>query len=126
MPRLWTCLCAWTALTALLVPPHACCLRLAMPAAPKACCCCEGEGENPHPSHPAPTRQAPCCQKADPATPADRPAPVAEAPSTQAPVAWFVPGQVCCLANRELPEAGAWPAGPPGRRTHLVHCRFNC
>jgi hypothetical protein len=40
--------------------------------------------------------------------------------------AWSFNPDVSLTAVRKSPVVGAWPSGPPGRRAHLLHCRFNC
>lgn len=124
MTRTWNSVCALVALAALLVPPHVCCLRLFAAAPAKACCCCN-EPDEPR-SDPAPGRQAPCCQKADPATLTERGTPPSGAGLVDALPAWTSSTGKTLRLAWESPESGAWRAAAQGRRTHLLHCRFNC
>lgn len=125
MPRSWSSVCALVALAALLVPPHACCWRFSFHSANKSCCCCANEND-PADSHPAPSRQAPCCQKVDPATLAEK---TSGSPGSVVPEP--IPAPACRLQAQTSPAvvsvaAGSWSASLSGRRIHLLQCRFNC
>ena len=124
MQRIWNSMGALVALATLLVPPHVCCVRLFAAAPAKACCCCGSESGEPRPD-PAPTRQSPCCQKADPATHTERGTPTSGGDSADALTAWPFSADVSLTAVRESPVLVDSPPGW-GRRTHLLHCRFNC
>jgi len=117
-------LAALAVIICLLVPPHACCFKLVhVPI--NGCCACCNQGDAPA-QVPHPSRPAPCCQDHDPALLVVREAQIHDSfQPDPVPLQFSDPWNACLLVSGCLVVANPPPLSP-GRRVHLLLCRFNC
>ena len=117
-------LAALAVIICLLVPPHACCFKLVhVPVS--GCCACCNQGDAPA-QVPLPSRPAPCCQDHDPALLVVREAQIHDRFQPDPAPPQFSEHWNTCLSVSGCLAVANPPPPSPGRRVHLLLCRFNC
>ena len=124
MNRVGKQLAALAVIICLLVPPHACCFKLVhVPIS--GCCACCNQGDAPA-QVPQPSRPAPCCQDHDPALLVVREAQIHDSFQPDPAHPQFSEHWNTCLSVSGCLAVANPPPPSPGRRVHLLLCRFNC